>query len=156
LGKCGALLGFVSPASGISIISDSVLKWREDDHFYLKLANVKSHGLFNVDNFSDTKVRVSNIVGAITLIGDPFSLCTYRAFDNAYGVYIQEKSLNGHLRLEFVNRKGEPVDYLPDHELVLKVEVFKSNTVETREQANMSKQMVDYMRLMFLSQNMNQ
>ena len=120
------ILGFQQgeQPEGTTIVSSQTMIPVPTTGILINLINqMPYHGAINLDNLTGF-MRPSTVLARVGINASPFQLITYsNVTENDNGIYISTNNLN---ELEFLFTTPDQVEmtYLPDHDLLIKVEVW--------------------------------
>lgn len=126
LDKSYSILGFNvgEEPTGTSFTSTNVLKARQSDHICMNILDL--HQVYpNADNIGGV-IKLSNMVMYLPIVSAPFDLITYENKNDEFSYYVRGNKLNK-IHIRVTDLDGETLDYIPEHEFVLRVEVVKTS-----------------------------
>lgn len=147
------VLGFNQGAvlQGTTITSQTVIKPTVADHICIHLKDVTPYLTFNLDNLAGNGMNVSDVIMAMTVTTQPFDLVVWRNTNDEFMLTIKEKKLNS-LRFYFTDFDNNALTYLPESQLVLRVDTYDLKEDETLRSA--LEDIAKYTRLSFISNNL--
>ena len=149
------ILGFNQGAvvTGTTITSQNVLKPTTYDHICIHLKNVTPHMNFNLDNNQGIDMKVSDILLAMPVTSQPFDLLVWRNYNNEFPLYIKEKKLSS-LRFWFTDYDNNLLTYIPDCQMSIRVDTYRIKDDDNESMKNALNDINKFMKLSFLSQNL--
>jgi hypothetical protein len=138
----------VGQAARWQIESDDFLNpFNELDNLCVHLSGVQPYRSYNLDNMIGTDVVVSNLLCPIPLTTAPYDMLNWVNVGNQYQMYIYDKSIQS-LNFKLTDFKNEPLTYLPNFNMTLKVETFQ--TYDEDKRLITLKKILEYTKMNFL------
>jgi hypothetical protein len=134
------------------IESDEVLNpFHQLDNICVHLSGVQPYRAYNLDNMISTDVVVSDLLCAIPFNVSPYDMLNWVNSGNQYQMYIHDKNIQS-LNFKITDFKNEPLTYLPNYTMTIKVETFQS--YDEDEILNTLKKLLEYTKMNFLSKHL--
>jgi hypothetical protein len=151
--KSFELLGFSNNThAGTVIESDEVLNpFNQLDNLCVHLSGVQPYRAYNLDIMVSSDVVVSDLICAIPFTTSPYDMLNWVNVGNQYQMYIHDKSIQS-LNFKITDFKNEPLTYLPNFTMTLKVETYQ--TYDEDETLQTMKKILEYTKMNFLSKHL--
>lgn len=130
----GTLLGFVpyQDYTGDTLISDNPMTPYEMTHLYIHLNNVAPiESNMDFSNMSGS-MRPCSILGRVLVNASPFQLITYQQVLESDGIMTADNSITK-MEILITDAEGNELDFLPEHELTLKIDVYDVDDTDTKD-----------------------
>lgn len=110
--------------------------------------------LIHSDNTVNEMEGQKNLLASVLINNYPFETIVWENDGAMYGHYLQDNHLFGRLNFVIKTITGDEADFLPDSHLVLKIDKIQNTKLIREEDRKIQEDIRDYLRLLFLSQNM--
>jgi hypothetical protein len=142
--------------SQTTFVSDDVLRTALSERINVHIDNLTPYSRINLENSQGSQGTASTKVLSIINNFSPFDIITYENNSNLYSFYVSEKNIEK-LQISLRDVDSSLLTFVnEDCNIVLKIETYQVETSEeTNKMLSTLQDIREYLRLMFVSSNLN-